>query len=114
MNPYHHLSSSFRRSYLGNKEEGAGGASHLSGMVASLTPLPVIGVPVSATVWMELIHFSPSFRCLEVFLSPQLQLTTPPTQPCLLSGCCGSLILSRLKALLIFIFCYIVRVNKNE
>ncbi|KAL0756009.1 hypothetical protein Bca101_093677 [Brassica carinata] len=66
MNPYHHLSSSFRRSYLGNKEEGAGGASHLSGMVASLTPLPVIGVPVSATVWMELIHFSPSFRGVPV------------------------------------------------
>ena len=28
---------------------GAGGAAHLPGMVASLTPLPVIGVPVSAT-----------------------------------------------------------------
>lgn len=26
---------------------GAGGAAHLPGMVASLTPLPVIGVPVS-------------------------------------------------------------------
>ena len=25
---------------------GAGGAAHLPGMVASLTPLPVIGVPV--------------------------------------------------------------------
>ena len=29
---------------------GAGGAAHLPGMVASLTPLPVIGVPISATV----------------------------------------------------------------
>lgn len=29
---------------------GAGGAAHLPGMVASLTPLPVIGVPVSATI----------------------------------------------------------------
>ena len=29
---------------------GAGGAAHLPGMVASLTVLPVIGVPVSATV----------------------------------------------------------------
>ncbi len=29
---------------------GAGGAAHLPGMVASLTPLPVIGVPVNATV----------------------------------------------------------------
>ena len=28
---------------------GAGGAAHLPGMVASMTPLPVIGVPVSAT-----------------------------------------------------------------
>lgn len=29
---------------------GAGGAAHLPGMVAALTPLPVIGVPVSATL----------------------------------------------------------------
>ncbi|GLT28362.1 hypothetical protein SLA2020_033020 [Shorea laevis] len=29
---------------------GAGGAAHLPGMVAALTPLPVIGVPVRATV----------------------------------------------------------------
>ena len=29
---------------------GAGGAAHLPGMVAALTPLPVIGVPVAATV----------------------------------------------------------------
>lgn len=28
---------------------GAGGAAHLPGMVAALTPLPVIGVPVAAT-----------------------------------------------------------------
>lgn len=28
---------------------GAGGAAHLPGMIASATPLPVIGVPVSAT-----------------------------------------------------------------
>ena len=28
---------------------GAGGAAHLPGMVAALTPLPVIGVPISAT-----------------------------------------------------------------
>ncbi len=28
---------------------GAGGAAHLPGMVASITPLPVIGVPISAT-----------------------------------------------------------------
>ena len=28
---------------------GAGGAAHLPGMVAAISPLPVIGVPVSAT-----------------------------------------------------------------
>src|SRR5207344_1854891 len=28
---------------------GAGGAAHLPGMVASVTPLPVIGVPVGVT-----------------------------------------------------------------
>lgn len=28
---------------------GAGGAAHLPGMVAAVTPLPVIGVPISAT-----------------------------------------------------------------
>ena len=29
---------------------GAGGAAHLPGMVAALTPLPVIGVPVNITI----------------------------------------------------------------
>ena len=29
---------------------GAGGAAHLPGMVAAATPLPVIGVPIAATV----------------------------------------------------------------
>ena len=29
---------------------GAGGAAHLPGMVAAITPLPVIGVPVAATL----------------------------------------------------------------
>ena len=28
---------------------GAGGAAHLPGMIASLTPLPVIGVPIKST-----------------------------------------------------------------
>jgi 5-(carboxyamino)imidazole ribonucleotide mutase len=28
---------------------GAGGAAHLPGMIASLTPLPVIGVPVKSS-----------------------------------------------------------------
>jgi phosphoribosylaminoimidazole carboxylase PurE protein len=29
---------------------GAGGAAHLPGMVAALTPLPVVGVPIAATL----------------------------------------------------------------
>ncbi|HAJ18708.1 MAG TPA: 5-(carboxyamino)imidazole ribonucleotide mutase, partial [Rhodospirillaceae bacterium] len=29
---------------------GAGGAAHLPGMIASMTPLPVFGVPVESTV----------------------------------------------------------------
>lgn len=32
---------------------GAGGAAHLPGMVASLTPLPVIGVPVKARISID-------------------------------------------------------------
>ncbi|MEM9696510.1 MAG: 5-(carboxyamino)imidazole ribonucleotide mutase [Myxococcota bacterium] len=32
---------------------GAGGAAHLPGMLASLTPLPVIGVPVKARISLD-------------------------------------------------------------
>ena len=32
---------------------GAGGAAHLPGMVASITPLPVIGVPVKASISID-------------------------------------------------------------
>ena len=32
---------------------GAGGAAHLPGVMASLTPLPVIGVPVKATISID-------------------------------------------------------------
>lgn len=32
---------------------GAGGAAHLPGMVASMSPLPVIGVPVKASISLE-------------------------------------------------------------
>ena len=32
---------------------GAGGAAHLPGMVASMTPLPVIGVPVKASISID-------------------------------------------------------------
>lgn len=43
---------------------GAGGAAHLPGMVASLTPLPVIGVPVkAATASMVGIVSSALYKC---------------------------------------------------
>ena len=32
---------------------GAGGAAHLPGMVASLTPLPVVGVPIKARISID-------------------------------------------------------------
>lgn len=32
---------------------GAGGAAHLPGVVAALTPIPVIGVPVKASISMD-------------------------------------------------------------
>ena len=32
---------------------GAGGAAHLPGVMASLTPLPVIGVPIKATISID-------------------------------------------------------------
>ena len=32
---------------------GAGGAAHLPGMIASLTPLPVIGVPIKSSNSMD-------------------------------------------------------------
>lgn len=32
---------------------GAGGAAHLPGMVASITPLPVVGVPIKASISMD-------------------------------------------------------------
>src|SRR5678815_2344807 len=35
---------------------GAGGAAHLPGMVASLTPLPVIGVPVKSSNSVSYTH----------------------------------------------------------
>ena len=43
---------------------GAGGAAHLPGMVASLTTLPVIGVPIksSNSIDLSLIHISEPTR----------------------------------------------------
>ena len=51
---------------------GAGGAAHLPGMIASLTILPVIGVPISSTKMQGLDSFTQSFKCLLEYLSPPL------------------------------------------
>ena len=42
---------------------GAGGAAHLPGMVASMTTLPVLGVPVQSRALKGLIRCSRSLRC---------------------------------------------------
>ena len=42
---------------------GAGGSAHLPGMVASLTSIPVIGVPLKLLVWMGLKVFCQLYRC---------------------------------------------------
>ena len=43
---------------------GAGGAAHLPGMIASLSPLPVIGVPVNLEIQlMDGTQFSLSYKC---------------------------------------------------
>jgi len=45
---------------------GAGGAAHLPGMVASFTPLPVIGVPIKASIsidgWDSVLSRWPPWR----------------------------------------------------
>jgi hypothetical protein len=47
---------------------GAGGAAHLPGMVASMSPLPVIGVPVNqVTRSMAGTVFYRFYKCLEEF-----------------------------------------------
>src|SRR3954466_13437293 len=63
---------------------GAGGAAHLPGMVASLTSLPVIGVPVESRALRGWIPFSPSPRCRAKYRwrrSPSV-LRAPRTPPC--------------------------------
>ena len=42
---------------------GAGGAAHLPGMVAAMTPLPVIGVPVKTSALS--VRRQPRASCLE-------------------------------------------------
>ena len=58
---------------------GAGGAAHLPGMIASVTSLPVIGVPVAIT---SLMRCSRSSRCRRAYPSPLSQSTTPATPVC--------------------------------
>lgn len=53
---------------------GAGGAAHLPGMVASLTPLPVIGVPVKLAPYRGLILCILLYKCLEEFRWQRWQL----------------------------------------
>ena len=54
---------------------GAGGAAHLPGMVASITTLPVLGVPVKSRNSIDGgIRYYQSYKCLMVFLWLQLHL----------------------------------------
>ena len=48
---------------------GAGGAAHLPGMIAALSPLPVIGVPINQEIQlMAGIQFYQFYKCREEFL----------------------------------------------
>ena len=53
---------------------GAGGAAHLPGMLASITCIPVIGVPVESKTLKGLTLFYQSFKCPLGFQLQQLQL----------------------------------------
>lgn len=56
---------------------GAGGAAHLPGMVAALTPLPVIGVPVKGSTLTASTRCTALCKCHAVCLS-RLWLSTMP------------------------------------
>lgn len=53
---------------------GAGGAAHLPGMVAALTPLPVVGVPVKPSgahldgldALLSIVQVSILLKCMDV------------------------------------------------
>lgn len=47
---------------------GAGGAAHLPGMVASMTTVPVIGVPIESKALKVWIHCFRLYKCQVVFL----------------------------------------------
>ena len=51
---------------------GAGGAAHLPGMTAAMTPLPVFGVPVESKALSGQDSLIQLFKCLQVFPSAHL------------------------------------------
>ena len=61
---------------------GAGGAAHLPGMVASMTTLPVIGVPVAVTALRGRTHFYRLCRCPQGFRSLLWRSTMRPMLHC--------------------------------
>jgi phosphoribosylaminoimidazole carboxylase PurE protein len=61
---------------------GAGGAAHLPGMVASMTPLPVIGVPVPLRTWTAWTRCCPSCRCRPGCRSRRSPSVEPATPGC--------------------------------
>src|SRR5882757_8457260 len=70
---------------------GAGGAAHLPGMVASATPLPVIGSRYRWPPWMGWTRCCPSCRCQPVCRWPACPSVAPETPACSRCGCSGPL-----------------------
>lgn len=62
---------------------GAGGAAHLPGMVASLTTLPVIGVPIQIGTLKGLDALLVLHKCPKAFLLRLLPWIMQPTLDCL-------------------------------
>ena len=61
---------------------GAGGAAHLPGMAAAMTPLPVLGYPSNHGPSMVWTLFFPSYKCQLVFPRPLLRLVMQePSMP---------------------------------
>ena len=68
---------------------GAGGAAHLPGMVAALTPLPTVGVPVTP-VGAHLDGLDALLSIVQVGCAPSLSCTQQCISICVASGvmCC--------------------------
>ncbi len=61
---------------------GAGGAAHLPGMTAAMTPLPVLGVPVESAASRDKTVFFPLSRCRPASPSALWPLAAPgPSTP---------------------------------